>query len=445
MERLAALSDKGRRRRNNEDSIGTAETPLGLLLVVADGVGGERAGEVASREATSIIIDRLASDGGSSTEEQLREAIEQANQAVWSRSQADPRLRGMATTVVAAIVRDDSALIANVGDSRAYLLQDSEIQQVTQDHSLVAERVREGDITDEEARTSRARHIITRSVGSDEQLEVDIFGPLRLPAGSRLLLCSDGLTDVVEEPQIAAVAGIEPPGEAARHLVDLANEQGGPDNISVIIYEAGAAAGAAKVKKSAATVVEPPDRYRIAGITAGIAAIAATIGAGVLLAGALTPGGAGQSNALAAGPPIEPTFSVAAAVATPGPATLDRQASAAPPLHEAVEPAPGQGGSAGGGTAPETGSPENGQPPATTTAGLPGDLPGQPTTTPKRTRTPAATQTPGPTHTPSATATSTPDPCVDTTASLEGGLDVGAPADAAARFGPCSTPDSPHQ
>ena len=273
MDRVAALTHRGRRRRKNEDAILATALPGGaLLLVVADGVGGERAGEVASRSAVRLLEQQMASRVGSAPADRLRAALRHVNSILWQRSQSEAHLHGMATTVVAALLRDGQAWIANVGDSRAYLVQDGAARQLTRDHSLVAERVREGDLTEEEAKQSHARHVITRSVGSEEDLDVDTYGPLTLPGGCSLLLCSDGLYDVVGASEIASVASGAPPEVAARELIDLANEHGGPDNISVVIYQE-EGDGHAPGDRQHVTSLQPPGRYAIAGITTAIALV----------------------------------------------------------------------------------------------------------------------------------------------------------------------------
>lgn len=305
MDSVGALSNKGRRRRKNEDSILSVPLSGGAVLIaVADGVGGERAGEVASSGVTKLLSEQLTSQVLSHFDEDLAMAIQAANHTLWERARNDVRLQGMATTLVAAIVDDGNAWLANVGDSRAYLIEGANITQITQDHSLVAERVREGDLTEEEARQSQARHIITRSIASDAHIEVDTFGPLALPADSRLLLCSDGLHDVVEESEIARIASSVPADEAVRELIDAANNRGGPDNISVVIYQAPGAAGAAPPPRKRTSSVEPPNRYALAGITAGIILVigAVALGAGLLVGESSDDDGAPAQNGAVASP-----------------------------------------------------------------------------------------------------------------------------------------------
>ncbi len=284
MDHVAALSHKGRRHPTNEDSILSVSLDGGaLLLVVADGVGGERAGEVASREAVQTVEKHVRTNSSAAPLDRLEAGIQLANTSVWKSSSGNPKLRGMATTVVAAIVENGTAWLTNVGDSRAYLIHDSRIEQITLDHSLVAERVRDGDLTEAEAKESRARHIITRSVGSAEEVEVDRFGPIRLPADSHLLLCSDGLYDVVDDAEIAAIVSSAPPAEAATRLVERANEEGGPDNISVVLYHETGDGAPVKAKRISARS-EAPSRYAIAGITTALAILVGgiTLGASVL-------------------------------------------------------------------------------------------------------------------------------------------------------------------
>ena len=268
MHRVASLTARGRRRPNNEDAVLTTALPEGaLLLAVADGVGGERAGEIASRSAVRLLEQQVAARARNAPADRLRPALRHVNSMLWQRAQGEPHLHGMATTVVAAIVDRGQAWLANVGDSRVYIVHEGGARQLTRDHSLVAERVREGNLTEEEARQSQSRHVITRSVGSGEDLDVDTFGPIALPPGCRLVLCSDGLYGAVDDHELAAAASQAAPADAVRILVDLANERGGPDNISVIIYAEPGEGGAGTERRSS-VALEPPGRYTIAGITA---------------------------------------------------------------------------------------------------------------------------------------------------------------------------------
>jgi len=225
---MGAATDVGRVRDGNEDAY-LVDDGMGLIAV-ADGMGGQRAGEVAS--ATALEALRAAITGG----RPLRESIEDANDAVFTKSLTDTSLRGMGTTLTAGtLVAGDTVLIGHVGDSRAYLLHDGELRQVTNDHSLVEELVREGRLTADEAAVHPQRSIITRALGVDASVEVDVY-PVELVPGDRLLLCSDGLTGMVQPDDIAATLRRESdPTRAATLLVDAANAAGGEDNITVIV------------------------------------------------------------------------------------------------------------------------------------------------------------------------------------------------------------------
>jgi serine/threonine protein phosphatase PrpC len=225
---MGAATDVGRVRDGNEDAY-LVDDAMGLIAV-ADGMGGHRAGEVAS--ATALEALRAAVTGG----RPLRESIEHANDAVFTKSHTDTSLRGMGTTLTAAtLVTGGTLLVGHVGDSRAYLLHDGELRQVTQDHSLVEELVREGKLTADEAAVHPQRSIITRALGVDASVQVDVY-PVELVPGDRLLLCSDGLTGMVQPDDIAAALRREQdPTRVATQLVDAANQAGGEDNITVVV------------------------------------------------------------------------------------------------------------------------------------------------------------------------------------------------------------------
>jgi PPM family protein phosphatase len=259
-------TDVGRGRPENEDSILVDDA--GGLWAVADGMGGHRAGEVAS--ATAIDTLQAAYQAG----RPLDEAVEDANAAVFAKSADDPALRGMGTTLTAIAVRDGhTAVLGHVGDSRAYLLRDGTVTQVTEDHSLVEQLVREGRLRPEEAQRHPQRAIITRALGVDAHVEVDTYR-VDLKAGDRLLICSDGLTNMLSDETIAATLRRHAdPQQAADNLVDMANQAGGDDNITVVVLDALAdgsadgvpAAGRASVTADTepepvidATAVEPP-------------------------------------------------------------------------------------------------------------------------------------------------------------------------------------------
>jgi PPM family protein phosphatase len=231
--RAAWLTDTGRRRMRNEDAY-VFEPPL---FAIADGMGGARAGEIAAGIAAAALRDGR---GAASDEASLEAVIAEANRRVWERSIADPSTAGMGTTVTVALVdaASEQVVFGHVGDSRAYRLRGDELEQVTTDHSLVAELVESGVLTPEEAERHPQRSAITRAVGTEQAIEVDVFS---VPAehGDLVLLCSDGLTDMLSEEDIASAlleAGRDPE-EAARKLVAAANARGGEDNITVVLFE----------------------------------------------------------------------------------------------------------------------------------------------------------------------------------------------------------------
>jgi len=223
-----ALSDVGRVRAGNEDAY--LLDPDSGMFAVADGMGGHQAGEVASSTAIAALRD-AAPDGDS-----IADAIVQANAAVFDKAATDLALRGMGTTLTAAVLGDDGALVlGHVGDSRAYQLRDGELRQLTSDHSVVAELIAAGELTEAEAEIDPRRAMITRALGIEFDVVVDVF-PVVLERGDRLLLCSDGLTTMVRDAAIAAVLRDEPDrSHAARALVDAANDAGGADNITVVV------------------------------------------------------------------------------------------------------------------------------------------------------------------------------------------------------------------
>ncbi len=226
----AGVTDVGRVRDGNEDDLLVdARTSL---VAVADGMGGHRAGEVAS--ATALEALRAAVANG----QPIRDAIAVANAAVVEKSTSDPELQGMGTTVTAGtLASGGTLLVGHVGDSRAYLVRDGELSQVTKDHSLVEEMVREGELTPEQAEVHPQRSIITRALGIDPDVEVDVY-PIELHAGDRILMCSDGLTTMVRPDEIAGILGREDDAEqAAQQLVDAANAAGGEDNVTALVVD----------------------------------------------------------------------------------------------------------------------------------------------------------------------------------------------------------------
>ncbi len=233
--RWASRSDTGRVRAQNEDSIHAD----GVVFIVADGMGGHLAGEVASAMAVSTIVERC--HGGVTSLDEFGEAIREANRRVIGESGADPNREGMGTTVVAvarmADPENQKLALANVGDSRAYLFDENELRQLSKDHSLVQELVDDGVISPTDARHHPRRNIVTRALGIDPGIVVDLW-EIALPVGGRILLCSDGLVDEVEESSIAEVLADESDPEiAANRLIQLANDHGGRDNVSLVLLQ----------------------------------------------------------------------------------------------------------------------------------------------------------------------------------------------------------------
>jgi serine/threonine protein phosphatase PrpC len=231
-----AGTDVGRARSGNEDSYFCGRT----VFAVADGLGGHQGGEVAS----AVAVEPLAALDGrefadpAEAAEALTAAIREANAAILDRAAGDPGLWGMGTTVTAAALAGERHLqLAHVGDSRAYLLRDGSLEQLTTDHTVVAELVRRGRLT---PALHPERSILTRAVGLDPRIPVDTPDPLELQDGGQVLLCSDGLTEAVDDDQIAQVLSAEPDGNAAcQALIDAANAAGGPDNITVVLLRVG--------------------------------------------------------------------------------------------------------------------------------------------------------------------------------------------------------------
>lgn len=234
-----SITDIGRNRKMNQDYVYTSEKPIGKLpnlFIVADGMGGHNAGDFASK----VTVETMLQEIGNSPEEDPRSilgsAIRAANECVHRMSVERPGLEGMGTTVVAATCIGRTLQVANVGDSRLYVVG-REITQITRDHSLVEEMVRMGGIDRDCARNHPDKNIITRAVGVDSSVEPDFF-TVELNEGDIVLMCSDGLTNMLEDEEIRMLlVGARDIVEKAQNLVDAANENGGKDNISVILID----------------------------------------------------------------------------------------------------------------------------------------------------------------------------------------------------------------
>jgi protein phosphatase len=236
---VASKTDTGKRRSENQDAVlvHDVQTTDGVvhLLAVADGVGGGPGGQLASEQTLRSLTESVAGAMTQDPPEALHDGVLLANATVKRIADQKPELSGMASTLTAALVRDGRVWLANVGDSRVYLIRDRTAWPLTYDHSWVAEQVEAGKMTAEQAASDSRRNMITRAVGSDSRMAPDVYEPLILENGDILLLCSDGLYGVVDDPELAGMASDMTPDEAVEKLVALANERGGPDNISVVI------------------------------------------------------------------------------------------------------------------------------------------------------------------------------------------------------------------
>jgi serine/threonine protein phosphatase PrpC len=226
-----AVSDAGRKRRRNEDAY-VVDPPL---FAVADGMGGAQAGEVASQLAAAVLRESTGKDGD--PEGRIVALIQEANRQIYERARSDAQASGMGTTVTAAMLADEQVAIGHVGDSRAYRVRGGELEQLTEDHSLVADLMRSGRLTPEEAETHPQRSVITRALGTDPDVDVDTSAVDAEP-GDIFLLCSDGLTTMVGDEEILrALAESETLEDAARALVRAANRRGGEDNITIVLFQ----------------------------------------------------------------------------------------------------------------------------------------------------------------------------------------------------------------
>ena len=236
--KVSSATDIGLKRSMNQDFIFTSEGPVGNLpnlFVVADGMGGHNAGDFASRYGVSVLVESVRKDQNFNPVKILRNAIEAANREIFSQSQIDPAMAGMGTTTVVCTIVGGYAYVANVGDSRLYVAG-SELTQISQDHSLIGEMVRLGELTPEQGKNHPDKNIITRAVGTSEEVRIDFFD-IKLEAGSQVLMCSDGLTNMVEDSRIFEILKDEETENKVQKLIDEANANGGKDNIAVVLVE----------------------------------------------------------------------------------------------------------------------------------------------------------------------------------------------------------------
>ncbi len=234
--RSCAISDVGKKRQKNEDSY-LINDELSLFIV-ADGMGGHAGGEYASRIAITTIEENFKDSikNGAEPEKILEGSIKEAGSRIVKKAEEDRALKGMGTTVIALHLADKRAILGHVGDSRAYLFRDGVLEQVTEDHSLVNEQVKSGLISEEEAKTHQFKNIITRSLGVTPEVDVDLITK-KLKAGDAFILCSDGLSNLVETTEMEKELRERETVLAAKAMVDLANKRGGDDNITVIVIE----------------------------------------------------------------------------------------------------------------------------------------------------------------------------------------------------------------
>ena len=232
-------TDIGMVREVNQDYVYVSDSPIGKLpnlFIVADGMGGHKAGEYASRFTVEVVKNELAQSTEDGPEAMIRQAITSANQKLLEAARQDARLEGMGTTLVVATVIDRTLYFANVGDSRLYLLNDH-IKQVSKDHSLVQEMVRLGGIKQEDAKHHPDKNIITRAIGAKEQVEIDFY-EYRLKKGDIILMCTDGLSNMVEDDEmLRIVKSSRDVVEAVERLIERANLNGGSDNIGVVVVD----------------------------------------------------------------------------------------------------------------------------------------------------------------------------------------------------------------
>jgi len=234
----SAVSDRGRKRPSNEDAFGYSVEHG--VFVVCDGMGGAAAGEIASSLAVDEMMRLLiAEEAGVSRQEQAEKAICAANQAIYSRSQRNPKLSGMGTTLVALIAEERQIVVLNVGDSRAYRVRQGTLMQITRDHSLVEEQVRLGRMDPSEALRSPLRNVITRALGTQNQVTADFFA-LEAEPGDLFMLCSDGLTRELSDSLLESLLRLDLPlDDLCTRVVSAANKVGGHDNITCLLVKAG--------------------------------------------------------------------------------------------------------------------------------------------------------------------------------------------------------------
>lgn len=232
------MTDRGLQRPNNQDAYANYFHPSFVLLAVCDGMGGHQQGEVASHLAADAIRDYvMAHKERTDYDLLLTDAVQKANLEVFQQTGQDPDQFRMGTTVVACIIQEGEVYIAHVGDSRFYLYRQGQLKQITKDHSLVADMVRRGALSEEDAQNHPDKSALTRALGMDDEVEIDL-DYVELEEGDILLLCTDGLTNMVSDPTIAEILSTDRPSKSkCEELIERAKDQGGLDNITATIYQ----------------------------------------------------------------------------------------------------------------------------------------------------------------------------------------------------------------
>lgn len=235
------LTDRGNVRAQNQDYFTIVRfSSEHALAVVCDGMGGAKSGNVASRLATDVFVREVKRNWSAvldaeALQRMMLDAAELANQAVYEHAQLSVDYSGMGTTLVAVLVAKNLAITVNVGDSRAYLLNTKGVQRITEDHSVVQMMVRRGELTEEEARTSPSKNLITRAIGTEPRVQCDIFS-LEVSPGDAILLCSDGLSNILSDQELLfEVVHAVHKQQCCQHLIDIAKERGAPDNITAVL------------------------------------------------------------------------------------------------------------------------------------------------------------------------------------------------------------------
>ena len=262
----ASRTDVGMRRAANQDSLAvrlckeiTEWEQCGHLFVVADGMGGHSVGDLASRITVESLPQAYFKIEAEGIRERLLAAITAANRAISDKARQNPEFADMGTTCSVLALSPDGAFVGHVGDSRVYRVRNDEIQQLTFDHSLQWEMIRQGRATAETVDLLHPKNVITRCLGPDQNVQIDIEGPFHVQAGDRFVICSDGLTNHVSDTEIGAIAGNLPPTEASRLLIDLTNCRGGSDNVTVVVANVEQfAAITTPVVDAPAPALEPP-------------------------------------------------------------------------------------------------------------------------------------------------------------------------------------------